>query len=307
MKSNLSILVSTSSFAKYDKSPFMQLKKWGLKAVMNPYRRRLTKREVLSLLKGKVGLLGGTEPIDRDVIDSAKELKVISRIGVGLDNIDLPYAKQKGILIFAADGIVTESVAELTIGLIIDCLRGISYVDRELRAGRWEKYMGRLLYGKTVGIIGMGNIGKRVAEILTKGFCCNVVYYDPYVVIKRFKKVKLAELLQMSDIISLHISGSTKIITDNNIDLIKKGAVLINTSRSYAVDEKALRRGIRKGRFFSVGLDVFWEEPYFGDLVRLENSVFTPHIGSYAKECRVKMEMQAVDNLIKGLRKKRLL
>ncbi len=298
------ILISTTTFGVYDDTPLKLLKKSGVRFILNPYKRKLTKEETIKLLKGKEGLIAGTEILDKEIMDKSPQLKVISRAGVGLDNVDLEYAKDRGIVVFNTPDVLTDSVAELTVGLMLDCLRGITYLDRETRSGRWLKYTGSLLKNKTVGIVGLGKIGSRVACILKNSFACQVIFYDPYVKSKKFKKVSLDRLLQISDIISLHSSGKELILNSQKIRKLKKGVIIINTSRASLIDEEVIVRALKDNTVFFAAFDVFKEEPYNGKLREIANVVLTPHVGSYAKEARIEMEKQAVDNLIKGFKKR---
>ncbi|MDO8282174.1 MAG: phosphoglycerate dehydrogenase [Thermodesulfovibrionia bacterium] len=303
----MKVLISTSSFGTYDQSQLKLLDKLGCSVVLNPYKRKLAKQEALVLLKDCAGVIAGTEVMDREVLQAADKLRVISRVGVGIDNIDLAYAKKAGILVFRTPEAVTESVAELAVGLMLDCLRGLSYSDREMRDGRWKKHMGSLLYGKTVGIIGLGRIGSRIAGILKKSFGCNVVYYDTYKKTNKFEKVALNRLFRVSDIISFNSSSTEVVLDSESVRKLKKGVIIINTSRANLIDEAAIIEALKDGTVAFAAFDVFNKEPYSGGLRELPNVVLTPHIGSYAREARIEMERQAADNLIKGFKKAGLL
>ena len=249
------------------------------------------------------GLIAGTEPLTKKVLKRSCRLSVISRVGVGLENIDLDFAKKQGIKVFNTPALLTESVAELTLGLILSCLRKIAIADNSVRRKQWRKEMGSLLEGKIIGIIGFGHIGKRVAQLL-RAFKAKAIFYD----ISRktssiATRVPLSTLLKESDIISLHVSGKKKIIGGREFKMVKKGVIFINTSRGSALDEAALVRALCSGIVAGAGLDVFEREPYKGKLAQFGNCILTPHIGSYAKEARIQMEIKAVENLLKGLSK----
>ena len=301
------VLISTSTFGACAQSPARLLSKLGFMVVLNPFKRKLAKNETLTLLKDCCGIIAGTEVLDKEVLREAVKLKVISRIGVGVDNIDLVFAKNRGIRVFNTPEAVTESVAELAVGLILDCLRGISHSDREMKNGKWNKYMGSLLHGKTVGIVGLGRIGGRLAGILKQSFNCNVVYYDKYKNNKKFKKLHLDKLFSVSDIISFNSSSTDLILDSNSIKKLKKGVIIINTSRSNLIDEDAIAKALKDGTVSFAAFDVFSKEPYNGELRYLPNVILTPHIGSYAREARAEMEKQAVENLLKGFQKAGLL
>ncbi len=300
---NKRIAITTTSFGKYDKAPLSLLERKGMAVILNPYGRRLNKDEVINICRDVVGIISGTEVLGSDIMERLTNLKVISRCGAGLDNVDLDVAKRLGIKVFNTPDAPTLAVAELTVGLILNLLRKINLMNVAIKNERWEKLMGNLLYQKRVGIIGFGRIGQKVAELL-KPFACKIVYNDPYVAdrLLGLERLSLRELLQWADIVSIHISGNDKILREQELSQMKKGAWLVNVSRGTAVDEDGLYRAIRGGHLAGAALDVFTEEPYKGRLHELENVVLTPHIGSYAKEARVEMEMQAARNLLGGLR-----
>jgi D-3-phosphoglycerate dehydrogenase len=302
------ILISTTTFAQFDTQPLKRLKKAGYIWTMNPYGRTLQPDEAVKLGKDCIGIIAGTERLNSEILHRLPYLKVISRCGVGLDNIDLDETKRRGIKVTISDSGITQAVAELALGLTLNLIRSINLMDRQLRNRRWNKIMGSLLEGKRVGIIGLGRIGKEVA----RNFKINgaeVVYYDPYVSkssVPGIKRVSLNNLLKNSDIISLHLSYSKKnanFIGAKELKLMKKSTFLINCSRGGIVDEKALCDALKTKVIAGAALDVFRKEPYAGPLANLENIILTPHIGSYAKESRIKMEIQAVENLIKALKK----
>ena len=307
-----SILITTSSFAKDDISPLDLLRKAGYETITNPYKRKLTEDEVLKLLLEikPVGMIAGVEPLTAQVLQQAKGLKVVSRCGIGLDSVDLDAAGSLGITVRNTPDAPTEAVAELTIGLILNLLRKISFMDRELRKGNWSKESGNLVRGKKVGIVGLGRIGKRVSEMLL-ALGANVAGTDmqpdhEWLKAKQVHLVSLEELLKQSEILCLHVSytGSNEfLIGRNEMESMPKGACLINTSRGEIIDEDALYSMLTDGHLSGAALDVFSDEPYTGPLTKLENVVLTPHIGSYAREARIEMEIQAAENLIEELRK----
>jgi D-3-phosphoglycerate dehydrogenase len=296
------IAITTTSFGRYDENPLKTILANGYDVVLNPYGRKLKKDEIVTLCKDTAGIIAGTELIDAGILEKLTDLKIISRCGTGLDNIDLNAAKKLGIKVFNTPDAPTLPVAELTVGLILNLLRKINTMDLALRQDRWEKLMGNLLYGKNVGIIGFGRIGKKVAELL-KHFGCKIKYYDTRVAVEGqdAERVELSELLKGSDIISIHVSTKEQIIGENEIEQMKKVAWLVNVSRGGVVDEETLYHALKEGHLAGAALDVFEQEPYKGNLKELDNVILTPHVGSYAKEARIKMEIEAAENLLKGL------
>lgn len=297
------VAITTTSFGEHDDSPLELCKKKGLMVVLNPYKRKIEADELVELAEDAVGLIAGTECITEEVISKLPALKVISRCGAGLDNVDLDAVKRRGIKLLNTPDAPTLAVAELTVSLILNLLRGVCRMDRELRDDLWQKRMGNLLYGKKVGIKGFGRIGRKVAELL-RPFGCEMAYSDPFVedLSSPLKRLSLDELLGWADIVSIHISANEKIIGERELRLMKKGAWLVNTSRGKVLDESALYENLKNGHLSGAALDVFEQEPYTGPLMELDNIILTPHIGSYAKEARVEMERQSVENLCKGLR-----
>ena len=296
------VLISTSSFAEYDEKPIDLLKKAGFEVKLNPFSRKLTEAEARELYSDVDFIIAGTEPITRSVLESSKGIKVISRCGTGLDNVDLNASKELGVEVFNTPYGPTLAVAELTIGLIINILRKINQMDKELHKGFWQKRMGSLLQGKNVGIIGFGKIGQKVAELLLS-FGVNIGYYDVNDITHSLncKPFDLESLLSWSNIISIHSSTSSPsktVIGEREFKLIQEGAYLINLSRGGIIDEDVLYGSLKNRYLSGAALDVFDNEPYTGNLAELDNVILTPHIGSYAKEARVKMEIDAVENLL---------
>ena len=299
------VAITTTSFAQDGSALFNLLEKNGLEVIRNTFGRKLDKKEILEVCEGCIGIIAGTEIYDADVLKGLQGLKVISRCGTGTENIDIDTANSLGIKIFNTPEAPTLAVAELTIALILNLLRKINQMDSYIKNDKWEKLTGNLLSGKKVGIIGFGRIGQKVAELISI-FGTEIAYHDvksksSYVkcIRKEFK-----EILSWADIITLHLSVSKEdcpIIGDKELNLIKTGGWLINVSRGSVVDEKALYYALKSNRLSGAALDVFEREPYRGPLTELNNVILTPHIGSYAMESRIRMEKEAVENLIKGL------
>ena len=311
----MKVLITTSSFGKFDSKPLDKLKDCGLEVVLNPYGCALSHDQALELYAdGVVGVVAGTEPIDKQVIDNAPDLKVISRCGVGLDSVDLSAAESRGVSVYKSMGFIPDAVAELTLGLILNALRNIGLSDRNMRQKVWKKSMGSLLKGKTLGILGLGHIGRRLVE-LCSAFGVKVLAFDAqqdtdfagkYDVVYK----DLEGVLSQSDIVSLHLPLLKELkglIDKDKLALMQKHSILINTSRAALIDEQGLEQAIREKTIAGAALDVFEEEPYSGSLIQYDNVILTPHIGSYAKESRAAMESEAVDNLIQGLKEKDVL
>jgi len=303
---NRKVFVSTSTFSAFSDSPLRLLRERGFEVVVNPLGRTLSEEETIGFLDGVPYLIAGTERLSAEVLRRCAELRVISRCGVGLDNVDLEVARQLGIVVASTPGAPTEAVAELTVGLILGLLRRIPEADRALRAGRWQKAMGELLRGKALGIVGLGRIGRRVVELIGP-FGVRVLAADPctdtsFAAQHRVTVTNLPGLLREADIVSLHLASSGGVlIGERELGWMKPSAYLLNLARGGVVDEAALARALAEGRLAGAALDVFAEEPYIGPLAGLENVILTPHIGSYARETRIEQEEAAALNLIEAV------
>lgn len=302
------ILICTSTFAEFDRTPLDLLEKQGYDITDNPFHRTLTGDEIIMLGKDCTGIISGSEQLNQRVLASLPNLACISRVGVGTDNIDLEYARQRNITVRNTPEAPTRAVAELTISLILDLLRGVSRHDRMVRNGVWKKEPGYLLCGKKVGIIGLGRIGRAVAVLLA-GMGARVSGTDLYpdrawaaangIELKDFSRI-----LKECDIVTVHVpftKENASLIGEREIRAMKKGSFLLNVSRGGIVDEAALYEALKENRLAGAAVDTFATEPYHGNLATLESVVLTPHMGSYTVESRSAMELEAVQNLIAGL------
>ena len=248
--------------------------------------------------------------VSKAIIDAGQRLKVIGRHGVGVENIDIEAATNRGIWVVNTPEANTESVAEHAVGLIITLSKRILEADEAIRQGRFEvryEYLGQEILGKTLGIIGLGRIGSRVAEICHTAFKMKVIYYDEVgrsQVAKRIgaRSVPFEEVLKAADYLSLHIPSTPKthhFIGKRELRLMKRSAFLINTSRGAIVDEAALLQALKEGGIKGAGLDVYEEEPTSKDnpLFRLSNVVATPHMAAHTHEALAAMSLVAEDVL----------
>lgn len=301
-----SFVISTSSF-DIDNNPHIQnLLQKGMQAITNPHRRKLTEDEIIELLKeGATGLIAGIEPLTERVFQSARNLKVISRCGAGLDSVDLIAAKNRGITVLNTPEAPAQAVAELTMGLILTVLRQIGQIDQSVRKGEWPRTQGRLLAAQTIGIIGLGHIGRRVAR-LCQAFEATVIAHDPYAsqVPDGVVLLSLEQLLATADIITLHLPygpDTHHLLNAKAFAAMKPEAIVINAARGGLVDEHALLAALQAGKVSAAALDVFEQEPYHGPLIESGNVILTSHIGSLARESRQRMEIEAAENLLQGL------
>jgi D-3-phosphoglycerate dehydrogenase len=299
-----SVLIGPSSFAEIDKGPLEKLVGAGFRVVDNPYKRKLTRLELKNLLRDDVcGIIAGLEPLDRDVLQGTK-LKVISRVGSGLSNVDLEAAREFGITVCSTPNGPTEAVAELTLGALLGMLRMIPQMSMSLHQGKWGKRIGTQLQGKTVVVVGYGRIGRRVGELL-RPFGVKLIVVDPKVTAAALSDERLMSLpqaLPLADIMTLHNSGEACLIGEDEIARMKKGVFLLNVARGGVISETALAEGIRTGKVAGAWVDTFTQEPYQGALQDLPQVTLTPHVGSYTSECRIGMETEAVDNFLSAMR-----
>ena len=300
------IFIATSSF---NEDNLKKLKLYDNCIVeFNPLARKLSQDEIIKYASNADAIIAGTENYSKEVLSRLECLKVISRLGVGMDNIDIEEAKKKELKIFRTKTTPGPAVAELALGLIIDVARNISFQNNFLKQGIWEKTRGNLLHKKTLGIIGLGEIGKNLVS-LSKGFNFKILAFDNYHdnVFAQENKIKYCDLdtlLSSSDIVSIHLNlteETKELLNEKNLRKLKQNSILINTSRGEIVNEDFLYNILMNNRILGAGLDVFNNEPYKGPLTKLKNTVLTPHIGAYAKEIRIKMETEAFTNIAKGL------
>lgn len=303
------ILLSPSSFGQCGIEPLNILEQEGYVVVPNSYGRKLTEDEVIEIAHDCIGIVAGVEPLTKRVMDALPNLKCISRVGVGMDSVDLEYAKQKGIIVVNTPDGPTRSVAEMSIALTFSLLRKIPQADASIKSGVWKKETGNLLFGKTIGVVGLGRIGRMVSEIFSK-LGNKVIGFDLYPDVDWAKKnnvriVELNKLMLDSDIITLHVppnKNKIAIIGKEQLNLMQQTAFLINAARGSVVDEAILFELLKEKQIAGAAIDVFSEEPYNGPFITLNNVVLTPHLGSYAAEGKLQMEIDAVKNLITVLK-----
>lgn len=299
----MKVAITTSSFARYSHEPLRLLEEAGIEYVLNPHGRALSEEEAMGLLKDCDGVAAGTEPLTRKVMDACPNLRVISRCGTGMDNVDMAYAAQKGVAVSNTPDGPTRAVAELTVGLMLALLRQVGVMDREVRAGVWKKRMGGLLFQKRVGIVGFGRIGQAVARLLVP-FEVEVAYSDPVAEVEGYPRMGLEELLGWADIVTLHCpkgDGGT-LLDAGRLSCMRPGGFVLNIARGGLVDENALLGLLTAGHLAGAALDVFTKEPYDGPLKDMDSVILTPHIGSHAKESRILMETDTIKNLLAGLK-----
>ncbi|MEG6566947.1 phosphoglycerate dehydrogenase [Thermoanaerobacterium saccharolyticum] len=273
--------------------------------LMNETGRPFVEDELKELIQDVDGIIVGVDKITREILNNAKKLKVITKYGVGLDNIDIDYAKKLGIKITYTPGANRESVADLVFTMILGLSRQLFKLDRIVRDNKWDKVIGREVYGKVIGIIGTGNIGKSVAKRAT-GFDMKILGYDmqpDYDFARQIgmEYADLQTLLKNSDYITLHIPFTESMhhfIDREKLNMIKSTAFIVNTSRGELINEEALYEALKQKRLAGAALDVFEiEPPYNSKLIKLENVILSPHCGASTEDAINRMNMMAVEGL----------
>ncbi len=308
------ILITPRSFSQNSDEPRNTLIDKGYELIDNPYGRIMTEEEIGKLVEDVDGIILGVEPFSKSVMERAKKLKVISRYGVGTDNIDLDYAREREIRVFRTVGANTDAVAEYAFGLMLDLARKITYIDKQCHTGNWQKIKTTEINKKTLGLIGFGAIGRTVAK-RASGFEMHVIAFDPYAdadaaVEMGVKLVDLDTLYRASDFISLHLplTMDTKdLINEAAFAKMKQTAIFVNTARGGVVNEQALYTALKSGQIAGAGIDVFeTEPPAIPEMLELDNLVVGAHCAASTLEAIDNMSSMAVENLINGLSERSL-
>lgn len=282
------VLVTNASFAKYSIRAKKILQDYGLE-IVRPKQPVTDENDLLDYLDDVVAIITGLEPITPKVIYSAPSLRVIGKHGIGVDNIDLSAAKAKGVNVLNSPGTNREAVADLVFGLMLSLARKIPKADSQVRAGQWPKVFGQSVSGKTLGIIGLGAIGRSMVQ-RAGGFNMKVIAFDnywneEYADANGVVYSDIDGILKEADFISLHVplTPETKnLIGMDQLNSMKPTAYLINASRGGVVDEKALYEALKEGKIAGAGLDVFSTEPPIDSpLFGLENVILSPHMGGF--------------------------
>ncbi len=287
---NGTVLVTWPGYREDDPEQGALLGSAGLAIRLAPKVGRRTPGELVPLVSDVVGAIVSTDPFDAAVFAAAPRLRVVARVGIGTDSIDLDAATRAGVAVTTTPGALEETVADHTLALMLASLRRVVENDASVRRGEWER-AGRLtgidLNGATVGLIGLGTIGRAVARRLL-GFGSHVIACDPAVpAYDGVELVDLPTLLRRADVVSIHLPLTTEtrgLIGADQLKEMRRGAVLVNTARGGIVDESALAEALENGHLRAAALDVFAEEPPPASaLLRLENAVFSPHIAGISE------------------------
>jgi len=303
----MKILITPTSFKPDKGGPAMELlRSFSTDLVFNPQGKPLSEDELIPLLADCEGFIAGLDFITRKVIENAPKLKVISRYGAGFDRVDLAAAKERGVVVCNTPGVNANAVADLAFALLLCIARKVPLLDRKTKEGDWTRSTGFELYGKTIGILGLGAVGKAVAK-RASGFSMKIMAYDPfinweYAEANNIIATSLDEVIKEADFISLHLplfDETRNIINGDIMKTMKKGAVIINTARGGLIDENAAYELLKSGHLGGLGLDAFEAEPPGASpLFTLDNVVVTPHTGAHTTEATAAMADLSVRNLI---------
>ncbi len=305
------VLIGSKSFGQAFPEHLTQLAQAGCEVIPNGVGGRAYREdELLTALQGVDGIVTGTDELTARVIQSADRLKTIAKHGVGLETIDLAAAKAKGVSVSSTPGAIHDSVADLTLALLLAVARNLVTVHQATLAGGWKSPFGVELKDKLLGIVGLGRIGKGVA-LRAKGFGMKLAAYDPYpdrafAVEHGITFMELDDLIAASDVLSLHAAAEQVegvLIDARRIGAMKKGAIFINTARGSLVDEAALAEALRSKHLWGAGLDAFVNEPPTGSpLLQLDNVVATPHMAGRTLDGVRRMGEITIENCLRGLR-----
>ncbi|MHC4917632.1 MAG: phosphoglycerate dehydrogenase [Planctomycetota bacterium] len=305
------VLVTPRSYGKNDPGLKSELEAAVGEVVYNPEGRSLKAEEVCKLIPGCAGYIAGLDEIDASVFEVAKDLKVISRYGVGVDRVDLETAKAKGVVVTNTPGANSVSVAELAVGLMLSLARNIAIADTAVKKGEWPKFSGTALEGKTVGIVGLGAIGRPVAVRLA-AFDCKLVAHDPFADEKFAADNSIAllpvdELLGRADFVTLHcpvLDATRDMVNAEFLAKMKKGAFLVNTARGELVVEADLAAALESGQLRGAALDALRSEPpeAGNPLLGKDGVILTPHTGAHADSATNAMGRGALADCLAVLR-----
>jgi D-3-phosphoglycerate dehydrogenase / 2-oxoglutarate reductase len=311
----MKVLITTVPFGKKNRLPLDLLEKSNIDYVINPLGRKLTENELAEMVPDFDVIIAGTESITDYVIECGKKLKMISRVGIGLDSVDLISARNRGIAVSYTPDAPAPAVSELTIGLMISLLRSVQISNMKIHNGSWNRYFGRRLSECTIGIIGMGRIGSRVLHHLS-GFGCKQILLND---IRENYNINESEIIKWvekeniyneADIITLHLpltKDTKNMICREELMTMKKDAIIINTSRGGIINENDLYEVLKNDHLEGAAIDVFDNEPYSGNLQTIDNCLLTAHMGSMSIDCRTRMEIEATEEALRFIKNKRML
>lgn len=294
----MKVVVGASSFGDTNSEVIDILESKGIEIVKNPYGRKMNQEEIIKHLQGADGLLAGLEPLNEEVFIQCPNLKAIARIGIGMDNVDQESAARYKIKVSNTPEGPTSAVAEMTLTALLSICHNLIDANDDIHNGIWKKRMGKSIQGMKVLVIGYGHIGKKTAELLER-LGAEISIYDKY--IPEVSVHSLEQGVAQADVITLHASGKEEIISQELIEQMKDGVIILNSARGGLVNEQALYDALKSNKVAAFWGDALWEEPYEGIIKECKNAILTPHICTYTTSCRASMEKQAVENLLGDL------
>lgn len=308
------VLITTVPFGVKNRLPIEMLEDSNIEYLINPFNKKITEDQLVEIVSDFDVIVAGTEPITARVMDKATNLKLISRVGIGLDSVDLLAAKERGIEVTYTPDAPAPAVAELTLGLMLSLLRSVHVSNSKMHDGEWHRFFGRRLAEVTIGIIGVGRIGSRVLN-RTKGFGTpRILVNDVMPNLELDRKFKLEwvsreRIYKEADIISIHLPLTHKtknMILKKHLLEMKKDAIIINSARGGIINEQDLYEVMKSGHLSGAAIDVFEKEPYDGPLREIERCILTSHMGSMSIDCRTRMEIEATEEAVRFLTNKSL-
>jgi len=307
-------LITTIPFGDKNRLPLELLEDAGIEYCINPLGKKLSESELAEMITDYEVIIAGTEPITENVMEKAHNLRMISRVGIGLDSVDLLAAEKRGIKVSYTPDAPAPAVAELTMSFILSLLRSVHVSNSQMHQGQWHRFFGRRIAEVTVGVIGLGRIGGRVLR-RTKSFGTPRILVNDLArnneIDREFKVewVSKEDIYKQADVITLHLPLTKKtkhMIRRKHLEMMKPNAMLINTSRGGIIHEDDLFDVMQSGHLSGAAIDVFEKEPYSGKLQEIERCLLTSHMGSMSVDCRVRMEYEATSEAIRFLTGKSL-
>ncbi len=301
------VLITTIPFGDKNRLPLDLLENAGIEYLINPFNKKITEEQLADIITDFDAIIAGTEPITENVMSRASNLKFISRVGIGLDSVDLLASQKRGVKVSYTPDAPSLAVAELTLGLMLSLLRSIHISNFQMHQGNWHRFFGRRLEKVTVGIIGVGRIGSGVLKRL-KAFGTSKIMVNDILPNRELDHdynldwTTKEKIYKEADIISLHIpltQITKKLILKDHLLSMKSDAIIINTSRGGIINEHDLYEVMESGHLSGAAIDVFEQEPYDGQLRKIERCLLTAHMGSMSVDCRTRMEIEATEETVR--------
>jgi D-3-phosphoglycerate dehydrogenase / 2-oxoglutarate reductase len=299
----MKVLVSTSPFGAIDRRPRELLEAAGISYTVNTYGRKMREDELAELIPDIDVLIAGTEQISNVVLTKANKLRLICRVGIGLDSVDLIEAERKGVRVSYTPDAPSAAVVDLTLGMMFSLMRSTHLANLKMHEGQWTRFFGKRLVESTIGIIGVGRIGSKVTDSLVNLGCKEILLHDleRKAAWQNKENVTWAskdQILGMADLVSVHVPRTVDtvgMIGAREIALMKDDSFLVNTARGGIVDEDALAEALIGNKLAGAAVDVFESEPYSGKLTEIDQCFLTSHMGSMSLDCRARMEIEATE------------